>query len=106
MIHNDANEHNVLVGDDGAVSGLIDFGDVVWSAARVRARGRRARTRCWASDDPVRAVVPVVAGYHEVAPLRPDELEVLFDLMPAAARDERRDGRRASTRRRRTTTTC
>ena len=31
--------------------------------------------------DPARAVVPVVRGYHEVAPLRADELAVLFDLM-------------------------
>ena len=53
VIHNDANEHNVLVGEDGAVTGLIDFGDLVWSAAGGRA-GRRAglrdagprRTRC------------------------------------------------------------
>jgi len=29
VIHNDANEYNVLVGADGAVSGLIEFGDVV-----------------------------------------------------------------------------
>ena len=32
VIHNDANEHNVLVGDDGRVTGLIDFGDAVYSA--------------------------------------------------------------------------
>src|SRR5918997_3082694 len=31
VIHNDANEHNVLVGPDGSVR-LIDFGDVVYSA--------------------------------------------------------------------------
>ena len=31
VIHNDANEHNVLVAEDGAVCGLIDFGDTVWS---------------------------------------------------------------------------
>src|SRR3954471_10445694 len=32
VIHNDANEHNVLVAEDGDVIGLIDFGDVVYSA--------------------------------------------------------------------------
>ena len=31
--------------------------------------------------DPARAVVPVVRGYHEVTPLRADELAVLFELM-------------------------
>ena len=33
--------------------------------------------------DPARAVVPLVRGYHEVAPLREDELVVLFGLMRA-----------------------
>ena len=35
--------------------------------------------------DPARAVVPVVRGYHEVTPLREDELAVLFELMRGAA---------------------
>ena len=80
VIHNDANGHNVLVGDDGAVTGLIDFGDVVWSArvcglavagayAMQGERTRRARSS------------PLVRGYHEVTPLRTDELAVLYDLM-------------------------
>jgi len=42
---------------DGAVSGLIDFGDTVVERARcVRARGRRRRTRWQGHADPVRAV--------------------------------------------------
>ncbi len=32
-------------------------------------------------DEPVRAIVPVVAGYDAEWPLRPEELEVLFDLI-------------------------
>lgn len=31
VIHNDANDYNVLVGADGCVSGLLDFGDMVES---------------------------------------------------------------------------
>ena len=33
VIHNDANDHNVLVDDDGAGGsrGLLDLGDAVWS---------------------------------------------------------------------------
>ncbi len=69
LIHNDANEHNVLVAADGSVAGLIDFGDLVVGAAGVRA-GRRAGLRDAGREDPVRAVAPVVRGYHEVAPLR------------------------------------
>ena len=55
-IHNDANEHNVLVDADGRVRGLIDFGDVCRAprvcglavAVRVRDAGARGarRARC------------------------------------------------------------
>jgi 4-aminobutyrate aminotransferase-like enzyme/Ser/Thr protein kinase RdoA (MazF antagonist) len=79
VIHNDANEHNVLVGEGGAVVGLIDFGDLVWSP-RVAGLAVAAAYAMQGRHDPVRAVVPVVRGYHEVAPLRPDELAVLYDL--------------------------
>jgi 4-aminobutyrate aminotransferase-like enzyme/Ser/Thr protein kinase RdoA (MazF antagonist) len=80
LIHNDANEHNVVIADDGDVSGLIDFGDVAWSA-RVCGLAVACAYAMQGHDDPVRAVVPVVRGYHEAAPLRVDELEVLFDLI-------------------------
>ncbi len=79
-IHNDANEHNVLVEDDGTVSGLIDFGDVVWTA-RVCGLAVAGAYAMQGQPDPARAVVPVVRGYHEVTPLREDELAVLFELM-------------------------
>jgi 4-aminobutyrate aminotransferase-like enzyme/Ser/Thr protein kinase RdoA (MazF antagonist) len=80
VIHNDANELNVLVGPDGAVSGLIDFGDTVWSA-RVCGLAVAGAYAMQGHADPVRAVVPLVRGYHAVAPLRADELAVLYDLM-------------------------
>jgi 4-aminobutyrate aminotransferase-like enzyme/Ser/Thr protein kinase RdoA (MazF antagonist) len=80
LIHNDANEHNVLVAEDGSVCGLIDFGDVVWSA-RVCGLAVAGAYAMQGRADPARAVVPVVRGYHEVAPLREDELAVLFELM-------------------------
>ena len=80
VIHNDANEHNVLVDEHGAVVGLIDFGDVVWTA-RVCGLAVAGAYAMQGRPDPARAVVPVVRGYHEVTPLRPDELAVLFELM-------------------------
>jgi 4-aminobutyrate aminotransferase-like enzyme/Ser/Thr protein kinase RdoA (MazF antagonist) len=83
VIHNDANELNVLVGPDGAVSGLIDFGDTVYSArvAGLAVAGAYGMTRPPAHEDPVRAVTPLVRGYHGVAPLQAQELAVLYDLM-------------------------
>jgi 4-aminobutyrate aminotransferase-like enzyme/Ser/Thr protein kinase RdoA (MazF antagonist) len=79
LIHNDANEHNVLVGDDGAAVGLIDFGDLV-HAPRACGLGVALAYAMLGHDDPVRAVAPVVRGYHEEWPLRPEELALLYDL--------------------------
>lgn len=84
VIHNDANEHNVLVAPDGSIR-LIDFGDVVWSA-RVCGLAIAGAYAMQGQLDPARAVVPLVRGYHEVTPLREDELAVLFELMIARLR--------------------
>jgi 4-aminobutyrate aminotransferase-like enzyme/Ser/Thr protein kinase RdoA (MazF antagonist) len=81
LIHNDANEHNVLVAPDGTIR-LIDFGDVVYTA-RVCGLAVAGAYAMQGQPDPARAVVPLVRGYHEVAPLREDELAVLFGLMRA-----------------------
>ena len=82
VIHNDANEHNVLVDEAGVVVGLIDFGDVVFSP-RVCGLAVAGAYAMQGQQDPARAVVPVVRGYHEVSPLREDELAVLYPLMRA-----------------------
>src|SRR4029079_2431793 len=81
-IHNDANEHNVLVGDDGRVSGLIDFGDVC-RGPRVCGLAVACAYAMTPLEGPEREVLPLVAGYHEVAPLRPEELALLPDLVRA-----------------------
>ncbi|MDA0136688.1 aminotransferase class III-fold pyridoxal phosphate-dependent enzyme [Solirubrobacter deserti] len=85
LIHNDANDYNVLVGADGQVSGLIDFGDVVFTARAcgLAIAGAYAMLGC---ADPARAVTDVVRGYHEVTPLSVEELEVLWELMLARLR--------------------
>jgi 4-aminobutyrate aminotransferase-like enzyme/Ser/Thr protein kinase RdoA (MazF antagonist) len=79
-IHNDANEHNVLVGDDGCVSGLIDFGDLC-RAPRACGLAVACAYAMTALAVPEREVPPLVAGYHEVAPLTPGELSLLPDLI-------------------------
>ena len=79
-IHNDANEHNVLVGDDGEVCGLIDFGDLC-RAPRVCGLAVACAYAMAMLPVPEREVVPLVAGYHEVAPLGPEELALLPDLI-------------------------
>jgi 4-aminobutyrate aminotransferase-like enzyme/Ser/Thr protein kinase RdoA (MazF antagonist) len=79
-IHNDANEHNVLVGPGGAVCGLIDFGDIC-RAPRVCGLAVACAYALALLPVPERQAGALVAGYHEVAPLRPEELALLPDLI-------------------------
>src|SRR5215207_9320390 len=79
-IHNDANEHNVLVGDDGAVCGLIDFGDLC-RAPRVCGLAVPCAYTMTTLAVPERQVAELVAGYHAVAALTPLELDLLPDLI-------------------------
>ena len=87
VIHNDANDFNVIVRDDGdlyerhqRIAGIIDFGDMVHSwtvgdlavAAAYAALGAR---------DPLAAAADVVGGYHAEQPLSDAELGALFGLI-------------------------
>jgi 4-aminobutyrate aminotransferase-like enzyme/Ser/Thr protein kinase RdoA (MazF antagonist) len=83
-IHNDAGEGNVLVefdpGGEARIAGLIDFGDVCLSPKVCGLAVAAAYAMCDRAD-PVAAVLPLVAGYHEVSPLAPAELILLLDLI-------------------------
>jgi 4-aminobutyrate aminotransferase-like enzyme/Ser/Thr protein kinase RdoA (MazF antagonist) len=80
VIHNDANDYNVLLGADGEVSGLLDFGDMVESHRIVELAVAAAYVLIGAAD-PVGAILPLVEAYHAVNPLTEDEVELLFDLV-------------------------
>lgn len=83
VIHNDANDHNVIVQRTTIakpqVAGLIDFGDMVHSYTV----GGLAIAVAYAmldKTDPLTAAVCVVEGYHAVAPLSDDALAVVFPM--------------------------
>ena len=81
VIHNDANDWNVLVASaTGDVSGLIDVGDAAFAplAAEVAVACAYAML---GAEDPMAAAVAVVAGYHAEMPLTPPEIDALFDLI-------------------------
>lgn len=80
VIHNDAHEDNILIDEQGAVVGLIDFGDVIWSP-RAASLAVACAYAMQGEPDPVAAITPVVRGYDGVTPLIMLELELLFDLM-------------------------
>lgn len=78
VIHGDANDYNVLVEAD-RVSGLIDFGDLVYSWTV----GNLAVALAYVvlgKDDPFATAKHVIEGYTEEFPLN-DELDVLWKLV-------------------------
>ncbi len=81
VIHGDANDHNLLVGDpDTSIIGVIDFGDVVesWRVVEV---ANAATYLLLETDDPVTAAVGVLAGYHSEWPLNEAEIEAFLPLV-------------------------
>ncbi len=86
VIHNDANDYNVLVGPASPlgrkVVGLLDFGDVLESAT-VCDLAIGAAYAIMGMADPVAAMVSVVRGYQRHRPLTEGEIEVLLPLVQA-----------------------
>jgi Ser/Thr protein kinase RdoA (MazF antagonist) len=83
-VHNDLNPHNIVVdpGNHERISGIIDFGDLTFTA-RVNDLAIAAAYQVADSDDPLAAPCELIAAYHAVSPLDPAEFDVLFDLMAA-----------------------
>jgi 4-aminobutyrate aminotransferase-like enzyme/Ser/Thr protein kinase RdoA (MazF antagonist) len=83
VIHNDANDYNILVGaptpTGREVSGLLDFGDMVhgWTVAETAVAVVYAML---GKPDPLQAAAAVVAGYHSEMPLTEAEIEVILPL--------------------------
>lgn len=89
VIHNDANDYNVLVGDahpddpgswEKRVTGLIDFGDMVHSYTVCDLAVALAYAMLGKSD-PLAAAAHVVSGYHSVYPLTEQELALLYHFI-------------------------
>ena len=83
VIHNDANDWNVLVdASTGAITGLIDVGDAVF-APTVAEVAVAAAYAMLGQDDPAAVCLALVSGYHGALPLTPDECALLPDLIAA-----------------------
>ncbi|MDN5790215.1 MAG: phosphotransferase [Micrococcales bacterium] len=84
VIHNDANLDNVLTVavDDPRVSGVIDFGDLL-RAPLVQDVATTAAYQMRDGGHPMAGPADVLVGYHRQIPLRPEEIEVLVDLIAA-----------------------
>jgi 4-aminobutyrate aminotransferase-like enzyme/Ser/Thr protein kinase RdoA (MazF antagonist) len=87
VIHNDANDFNVIVADGEdpfsrhvQVAGLIDFGDLVYSYTVADLAVALAYVVLDAPH-PLHAAADVVRGYHAARPLQDSEFAQLFDLV-------------------------
>ena len=85
IIHNDANDYNILVGEPsgirpGRIVGVIDFGDMVQTPI-ICELAIAATYAMLGKADPLAAAASVVRGYHEVFPLSEAELSVLYPLI-------------------------
>jgi Ser/Thr protein kinase RdoA (MazF antagonist) len=80
LIHNDANDHNLLVNEENThpvVNGIIDFGDMVYSHTIFELAVALVYIML-DKKDPLSAAFPVIRAYHQVLPLEGIEIEVLF----------------------------
>ncbi len=81
VIHNDANDHNVLVADGGrSISGLLDLGDAIWSVT-INELAVAAAYAALDAPVPFETVALVREGFEEARPLDVAERNVLVELV-------------------------
>ena len=84
VIHNDANDNNVLVAGDSpgemTISSIIDFGDMVYSWLAVEAAVAAAYAMM-GKNKPLEAAAAIIQGYHQTLPLYNSEIRALFGLI-------------------------
>jgi Ser/Thr protein kinase RdoA (MazF antagonist) len=81
VIHGDANDHNVIV-DAGHMAGILDFGDIVYTAVICELAVALAYTMLDEAE-PLAAAAPVIRAYHRHFPLSAPEQEALYPLVVA-----------------------
>lgn len=79
LIHNDANDWNVLI-RDGQISGLIDFGDMVYSST-INELAVAITYALMNEEDIVEKASLILSSYHNVHSLEPLEINVLYYLI-------------------------
>ncbi len=81
IIHNDANEWNTLT-NNGSISGIIDFGDMVYSQ-RINEPAIAIAYSCFNTDEPLKWAVYLLKSYHDVSSLNEVEINIIFYLIAA-----------------------
>jgi 4-aminobutyrate aminotransferase-like enzyme/Ser/Thr protein kinase RdoA (MazF antagonist) len=86
VIHGDLTADNVLASDDGLITGIVDFGDMTYTAliadlASVLDSMAGGRDQ----DEMFRVARLVIDGYERILPLEPLELELIAELWATRA---------------------
>lgn len=82
VIHNDANDWNVLVANDDhdRIAGLIDLGDALYAPVIAEVAIAAAYAGLDHAD-PIGAAAAIACGFHAEYPLLEEEVDLLFDLI-------------------------
>ena len=80
IIHGDIHPYNTLLAEDGAISGLIDFGDLV-HAPLIQDLSNVIADYLMTGRDNSAIVEALVRGYCGVTRLEEDELDMLLDMV-------------------------
>jgi len=81
IIHNDANEWNVLT-KNGAISGIIDFGDLAHSFL-INELAIAITYACFNTKNPLKWASIIIKSYHSKLPIKEYEINVLYYLIAA-----------------------
>jgi len=83
VVYNDANDYNILVQPDSGglkFSGLIDFGDAIYTHI-INDVAIACTYLMLKKKNPLRIAVEIVRGYHSAYPLLEEELDALYTLI-------------------------
>ncbi len=81
-IHGDVHGHNLILGPENAIAGLIDFGDML-HAPLVFDPGCALGDFITGPEGAEEIMAALISGYNEVTPLEEAEVDLLYDLMLA-----------------------
>ncbi len=81
LIHNDANNQNVVV-NGGKVTGIFDFGDVVYSAL-INELAVSISYTIVEQENPLQMAATFVKSYNKILKLTQKEIDILYYIIPA-----------------------
>ena len=80
VIHNDGNDHNILINEEDEISGIIDFGDMGYSYQVAEPAVAMAYIAL-DTGDPFKSMGQVLKGYHKSFQLSEKELKFTIYLV-------------------------